>query len=90
MHAKDILASASTAIDSRAASRDLKAERSMARCVKAFNALTSLDLSERDGWLFMAVLKATRAASSDTGLVDDYVDGAAYFALAGEAAKPSR
>lgn len=74
-------------MEDRAAERDQPSgERSMLRTVTAFNALTGHRLSERDGWLFMAVLKAARAASTHTGLPDDYEDGAAYFALAGEAA----
>jgi hypothetical protein len=60
-------------------------ERSMARCVAAFNALTGHQLTEREGWMFMAMLKASRAQAGALNL-DDYVDGAAYFALAGECA----
>lgn len=81
-----ILHDASQAILQRAATRDLQAERSMARSVAAFNALSGQCLSERDGWLFMAILKAARAtAGAHNG--DDYIDGAAYFALAGETAE---
>lgn len=80
-----ILREASKAIEDRAAARDVQAERSMARTVAAFNALTGHSVNERDGWLFMAVLKAARAtAGAHNG--DDYTDGAAYFALAGECA----
>lgn len=71
----------------RAAARDQPSgERSMERCVRAFNAITGSELSERDGWMFMVVLKATRACNTDTGLPDDYEDLTAYSALAGEAA----
>jgi hypothetical protein len=80
-----ILHEAARAIDNRAAARDMQAERSMARTVAAFNALTGRALSEVEGWLFMATLKAARAtAGAHNG--DDYTDGAAYFALAGECA----
>lgn len=80
-----ILQDATQAILDRASTRDLPAERSMARTVTAFNALTGNRLSETQGWLFMAVLKAARAtAGAHHG--DDYVDGASYFGLAGEAA----
>jgi hypothetical protein len=51
----------------------------------AFNALTGHELSERDGWLFMVMLKAARATAGGHN-PDDYEDGAAYFALAGESA----
>jgi hypothetical protein len=85
--ATQILANASAHLERCAAERDsAEGERSMARCVDAFNAITGTALSERDGWLFMAVLKATRACSTPTGRPDDYEDGAAYFALAGESA----
>ena len=83
--APDILHRAAQHIADRAASRDLpQGERSMGRTVAAFTALTGATLNERDGWLFMAVLKAARATAGAHN-EDDYEDGAAYFALAGEA-----
>jgi hypothetical protein len=60
-------------------------ERSMKSTVEAFNALTGHSLSESNGWLFMLCLKAARAEGG-CFKADDYVDGAAYFALYGEAA----
>lgn len=87
MTASDILRRAAGHIDERAAQRDQpQGERSMARTVTAFNALTGHQLSERDGWLFMVALKAARACTTPTGLPDDYEDLAAYAALAGESA----
>lgn len=87
MKAPDTLKRAAQHMEDRATARDQpEGERSMPRCVAAFNALTGHRLSERDGWLFMAVLKAARAATTPTGISDDYEDGAAYFGLAGEAA----
>lgn len=83
--AGDILAKARAAIGDRAATRDIAEERSMARTVTAFNALARHNLSETDGWLFMAILKAARSTAG-TPTEDDYIDGAAYFALAGESA----
>lgn len=83
--APEILQRAAQHMQDRAAARDQPGgERSMRRTVDAFNALTGRTLSERDGWLFMAVLKAARATATPTGRKDDYVDGAAYFCLAGE------
>jgi hypothetical protein len=82
--APEILAKAAAHLQARAAARDQDEERSMTRCVDAYNAITGHTLSERDGWMFMVVLKATRACSTATGLQDDYEDGAAYMALAGE------
>jgi hypothetical protein len=84
--ATEILSEAAKCIGERAATRDLPAERSMARTVTAFNALAGHRLSERDGWLFMAILKAARATAGSHN-PDDYLDGAAYFALAGESAE---
>jgi len=85
--APEILKRAAQHMEDRAAARDQAGgERSMARTVAAFNALTGHQVSERDGWLFMAVLKAARACTTPTGIPDDYEDGAAYFGLAGEAA----
>lgn len=84
--APGILQIAADAIADRAAARDQPSgERSMARTVAAFNAITGHALSEREGWLFMAQLKAARAWGGNHH-ADDYVDGAAYFGLAGEAA----
>jgi hypothetical protein len=86
--ASAILRSAAQAIQDRAAARDMQAERSMGRTVAAFNALTGHTLSEREGWLFMVALKAARATAG-AHHDDDYTDGAAYFALAGECAAKS-
>ncbi len=86
--APDILAMAAGHLRERAATRDQPGgERSMARTVAAFNALTGHTLSERDGWLFMATLKMARACTTARGLDDDYEDLCAYGALAGEAAQ---
>lgn len=83
--AHTILHDAADAIADRAASRDVSAERSMARCVAAFNAMTGHALTEVDGWWFMVFLKCSRSRAGAHN-PDDYLDGAAYVALAGEAA----
>lgn len=86
MRADEILNKAAGHIADRAASRDTpEGERSMARTVAAFNALFGTSLTEVQGWLFMALLKAARASAGGHN-PDDYEDGAAYFALAGECA----
>lgn len=86
--APDILQRAAQHMQDRAAARDQPGgERSMRRTVDAFNALTGHALSERDGWLFMAVLKMARATTTPAGTPDDYEDLAAYAALAGESAQ---
>lgn len=84
--ATDLLVQASDSIDQRAKLRDLPdGERSMARTVAAFNALHGTALTEVQGWHFMILLKLARATAGRKHL-DDYVDLAAYGALAGEAA----
>jgi hypothetical protein len=85
IQAPELLERAVAAMKERAAERDCEAERSMAGCVGAFNALFEKELSVEEGWFFMALLKMSRASSGALQL-DDHVDGAAYFALAGEAA----
>ena len=86
MNSQEILTAAIQAQDDRAASRDLPdGERSMKRCVEAFNILEGTTLTEAQGWRFMAVLKLARATAGGFNL-DDYVDGAGYVSLAGEAA----
>lgn len=53
----------------------------MNRTVIAFNTLTGHTLTETQGWLFMAVLKLSRALGGAFNR-DDLLDGAAYMALA--------
>lgn len=84
--AVDLLVQASDAIHQRATLRDQPTgERSMGRAVAAFNALHDTSLTETQGWHFMELLKLARATGGSFH-VDDYIDGAAYAALAGEAA----
>jgi hypothetical protein len=81
MKADEILLEAAQLIASRGASRDVGQERSMKRAVEAFNALTGQNVTETQGWTFMAVLKLSRAFAG-TFQKDDWLDGAAYLALA--------
>lgn len=60
-------------------------ERSMQSAVIAFEAITDVVMTEEQGWLFMAILKAVRSQQGHYR-ADNYEDGAAYFALAGESA----
>lgn len=89
--ADGFLLEAADAIDHRAAERDTpEGERSMARATAMFNAWRGPRhgdgaLTEHEGWVFMACLKLARPAGGDYRR-DDYVDGAAYIALAGECA----
>ena len=87
MNAPEILLAAAECISNRASQRDQSdGERSMLKTVNSFNALTGHGLTEREGWVFMAVLKLARAQAG-SHILDDYIDGAAYIALAGETIK---
>ena len=82
--AHGILQNAAAEMLDRAASRDTpKGERSMGRCVKAFNAMFGTELTETQGWQFMELLKMARSVGGEFRL-DDFTDGVAYAALAGE------
>ena len=73
-------------MEDRGTERDqANGERSMARCVKAFNAMTGHALSVEDGWLFMIYLKHSRMRGGAFKL-DDYEDAVAYEALMAEEA----
>lgn len=84
-NAVSILSEASDCIGERAAERDTESERSMKTTVNAFNAMFGTNLTEVQGWQFMELLKMSRSRGGKFRL-DDFVDGAAYAALAGEAA----
>lgn len=61
-------------------------ERSMARCVAAFNAITGKDLTEAEGWAFMVLLKMVRQwQNPDRYHEDSAIDGVNYSALMAEA-----
>lgn len=86
--AVEILTEGAHCIGDRASERDTESERSMARTVKAFNAMFNKDLTETEGWQFMELLKMSRSVGGKFR-EDDFVDGAAYAALAGECAATS-
>lgn len=88
--AHSILCSASRHMNDRAATYDKpEGERSMRATVQAFNIMTDNMLTEEQGWLFMQLLKAVRSQQG-AYRADSYEDGAAYVALAGEAAAKER
>lgn len=64
-------------------------ERSMLSTVRAFSDITGICMTEEHGWLFMGVLKMVRSQQGKFKS-DNYEDGCAYFALAGEAASNNR
>lgn len=88
--ASGILNAAEKHLNARAVTYDKpEGERSMAATVKAFHAVTGITITTEQGWLFMALLKAVRSQQGKCKQ-DNYEDGAAYFALAGEAAAVER
>ena len=88
--AANILTAALGHMRDRAATYDKpEGERSMGATVDAFLAVTGVSVTEEQGWLFMALLKAVRSQQG-AYRADSYEDGAAYFALAGEAAVRDR
>lgn len=88
--AAGILTAALGHMRDRAATYDKpEGERSMGATVDAFAAVTGICMTEEQGWLFMALLKAVRSQQG-AYRADSYEDGAAYFALAGEAAVRDR
>lgn len=64
-------------------------ERSMEKCVAMFNALSGHKLTAEQGWHFMTCLKMVRCQQGGYR-ADNYEDGAAYFALAGEQAEKDK
>lgn len=89
-HATQIVMQAASEMADRAKTYDNEAgERSMDGTVTAFEAVTGHSLTVEQGWLFMALLKAVRSQQG-AYREDSYVDGAAYFGLAGEAACQAR
>jgi hypothetical protein len=59
-------------------------ERSMGRCVTAFNAITGQNLTESEGWLLLQQLKDVRQWSKAEFHRDSAEDCIAYAALKAE------
>ena len=88
--AAEILTTAAGHLKDRAATYDQpQGERSIGKTVAMFRALTGIEMTEEQGWLFMACLKMVRAQQGGYR-ADSYEDGSAYFALAGESAAKER
>lgn len=60
-------------------------ERSMGKCVAAFNIITGQDLSEAEGWLLLQLLKDVRQWQQPGYHADSAEDCIAYAALKAEA-----
>lgn len=84
LEAPDLLEKAATTMRERSAERDTNKERAMNKTVAIFNAaFPQNSITEYQGWMFMFFLKLARAEGGSFR-EDDYIDGAAYIALAGE------
>ena len=84
--APDLLAKAAGHMAERGKQYDNpEGERSMAATVAAFNGLRRRDLTEAEGWAFMALLKMNRLFQKPGYHSDSAEDGVAYMALLGEA-----
>ncbi len=83
--ATDYLEAAVHCIEHRRHTRDDGDERAMVRTASIFAAATGVHLTLEECYLFMACLKVGRSLQGSFD-EDDYIDGAAYIALAGEAA----
>ena len=82
--APGLLEKAAQTMRERSVERDTEDERAMAVTVALFNAaFPALNISEYQGWMFMLFLKVARAHGGKFR-EDDYLDMAAYSALAGE------
>lgn len=88
--APDFLTKAVGHLQDRAVTYDNpEGERSMAKTVAMFNALTDVNITEEQGWKFMALLKLVRSEQGNFK-ADNFEDGSAYVALAGEAASKNQ
>ena len=82
--ATDFLEEAKKVLSARGIERDQPdGERNMEKIVEAFNAITSNDLTEFQGWLFMVMLKLVRAQTGKYN-PDDFIDANSYTSLAAE------
>ena len=78
-----ILKDAEKQIRDRADTRDINEERSSAKTVEIFNAITGNTLTEKEGWIFLISLKLARAEQGKYN-PDDYLDLVGYAALLAE------
>lgn len=84
--ASGFLKRAAEIMDQRAKQYDAPAgERSMGKCVAAFNIVTGHNLSESEGWLILQILKDVRQWQNPEYHQDSADDCIAYAALKAEA-----
>lgn len=78
-----LLEKAAATMRERSAERDVDKERAITKAVALFNAQFGTSMTEYQGWMFMVHLKLSRAEGGNFR-EDDYIDAAAYIALAAE------
>ena len=84
--APEILTKAANLLAERGKQYDTDAERSMAKTVRAFNAITGHTLTESDGWYLLLILKGVRQYQNPSKPhIDSLEDAVAYAALWAEA-----
>lgn len=84
--ATDYLRRAADIMDERGKQYDKpEGERSMGKCVAAFNIVTGRDLTEAEGWLLLQILKDVRQWQRPGFHQDSAEDCVAYAALKAEA-----
>lgn len=86
LSAPGLLQSAAATMEARGAQYDQAGgERSMGKCVSAFNIITGRDLQESEGWLLLQLLKDVRDRTTPNKPHEDsLIDGVAYAALKAE------
>ena len=91
MKAPDILKKSAQHMLDRAAAYDKpEGERSMGKCVAAFNIVTGRNLTEAEGWLLLQILKDVRQWQRPGFHQDSADDCIAYAALKAEAKQKER
>jgi hypothetical protein len=86
MKANDFLRESAELLEERGKTYDSPdGERSMGRAVQAFNAITTYELTEAEGWLLLQILKDVRQWQNDAYHRDSAEDCVAYAALKAEA-----
>ena len=84
--AHSLLQAAGKHMQDRASTYDKpEGERSMTKTVDVFNCFHGTNLTEAQGWHFMAILKNVRLFTRESFHQDSAEDGCAYSALMGEA-----
>lgn len=84
--APDLLTKAANIMAERGKQYDKpEGERSMGKCVAAFNVITGQNLTEAEGWLLLQILKDVRQWQRPGYHADSAEDCIAYAALKAEA-----